>query len=201
MILLIDNYDSFTYNLVHYMGEVTNGEREIRVIRNDEITTGDIETLNPSHIVISPGPCSPNEAGISVEVARRFGGSRPILGVCLGHQAIAQAFGAVIVQATEIVHGKTSQVFHKDENIFAGLEHGFSATRYHSLVVEKSSLPECLTPLAWTETLDDPGGEIMALSHRDFPDTIGVQFHPESILTNLGKELLSRFLSLPTKDQ
>jgi anthranilate synthase component 2 len=182
---MIDNYDSFTYNLVQYLGEL--GE-EVSVFRNDEITLEQIEALHPSRIVISPGPCTPNEAGISVSLIRRFAGKLPILGVCLGHQSIGQAFGGKIVHAAQLMHGKTSDIRHKDAGVFHGLPNPLTATRYHSLVIEKKSLPACLEVTAWT---DD--GEIMGVRHRDLP-VEGVQFHPESILTEKGHELLANFL-------
>jgi len=185
MLLMIDNYDSFTYNLVQYLGEL--GE-EVSVFRNDEITLEQIEALHPSRIVISPGPCTPNEAGISVPLIRRFAGKLPILGVCLGHQSIGQAFGGKIVHAAQLMHGKTSDIRHKDAGVFHGLPNPLTATRYHSLVIEKKSLPACLEVTAWT---DD--GEIMGVRHRDLP-VEGVQFHPESILTEKGHELLANFL-------
>ena len=185
MLLMIDNYDSFTYNLVQYLGEL--GE-EVSVFRNDEITLEQIEALHPSRIVISPGPCTPNEAGISVPLIRRFAGKLPILGVCLGHQSIGQAFGGKIVHAARLMHGKTSDIRHKDAGVFHGLPNPLTATRYHSLVIEKKSLPACLEVTAWTED-----GEIMGVRHRDLP-VEGVQFHPESILTEKGHELLANFL-------
>jgi anthranilate synthase component 2 len=185
MLLMIDNYDSFTYNLVQYLGEL--GE-EVSVFRNDEITLEQIEALHPSRIVISPGPCTPNEAGISVPLIQRFAGKLPILGVCLGHQSIGQAFGGKIVHAGQLMHGKTSDIRHKDAGVFHGLPNPLTATRYHSLVIEKKSLPACLEVTAWT---DD--GEIMGVRHRDLP-VEGVQFHPESILTEKGHELLANFL-------
>lgn len=197
MILVIDNYDSFTYNLVQYLGEFAG---PIEVVRNDAITVQEIKKLNPSHIVLSPGPCTPNEAGCSLEVSRELSSHFPILGVCLGHQAIAQAFGADVVQAEEIIHGKTSRVEHNSSSIFAGVEQHFIATRYHSLVVDPDTIPDHLEILAWSTPSERPGGpqkrEIMALRHRDYPNTIGLQFHPESILTSVGKQLLSAFLSL-----
>ena len=196
MILVIDNYDSFTYNLVQYMGEVTGGDRCIEVVRNDKITCEEISARNPAHIVISPGPCTPKEAGISIEVAEHFAESTPILGVCLGHQAIAAAFGGEIVRARSAVHGKTSQILHRGESIFANLPNPFTATRYHSLVVRCDTIPPCLHPLAWSEETEELESELMAFRHRDYPRVIGVQFHPESILTNIGKELLLRFLSI-----
>jgi len=185
MLLMIDNYDSFTYNLVQYLGEL--GE-EVSVFRNDEITLEQIGALHPSRIVISPGPCTPNEAGISVPLIQRFAGKLPILGVCLGHQSIGQAFGGKIVHAGRLMHGKTSDIRHKDAGVFHGLPNPLTATRYHSLVIEKKSLPACLEVTAWT---DD--GEIMGVRHRDLP-VEGVQFHPESILTDKGHELLANFL-------
>jgi len=185
MLLMIDNYDSFTYNLVQYLGEL--GE-EVSVFRNDEITLEQIEALHPSRIVISPGPCTPNEAGISVPLIQRFAGKLPILGVCLGHQSIGQAFGGKIVHAGQLMHGKTSDIRHKYAGVFHGLPNPLTATRYHSLVIEKKSLPACLEVTAWT---DD--GEIMGVRHRDLP-VEGVQFHPESILTEKGHDLLANFL-------
>lgn len=185
MLLMIDNYDSFTYNLVQYLGEL--GE-EVSVFRNDEITLEQIEAMHPARIVISPGPCTPYEAGISVPLIKRFAGKLPILGVCLGHQSIGQAFGGKIVHAAQLMHGKTSGIRHKDAGVFRGLPNPLTATRYHSLVIEKKSLPACLDVTAWT---DD--GEIMGVRHRDLP-VEGVQFHPESILTEKGHELLANFL-------
>jgi anthranilate synthase/aminodeoxychorismate synthase-like glutamine amidotransferase len=188
MLLVIDNYDSFTYNLVQYLGEL--GEA-VRVVRNDEIAAADIATLAPAptHIVISPGPCTPNEAGISLEVVKTYAGRIPILGVCLGHQAIGQAFGGKVVRAARVMHGKTSKIFHDERGLFAGLPNPFEATRYHSLLVERQSLPDCLevTAKTWDE-------EIMALRHKTLP-VAGVQFHPESFLTTVGKDLLRNFLS------
>ena len=187
MLLMIDNYDSFTYNLVQYLGEL--GE-DIRVFRNDAVTLGEIEALAPERIVISPGPCTPKEAGISMEVVRHFGGRIPILGVCLGHQSIGAACGGVVIRAPYLMHGKTSMIHHDGRTIFKGLKNPFEATRYHSLVVERKSLPDCFEVSAWT---DD--GEIMGLRHRE--KTIeGVQFHPESILTLEGKNLLRNFIEL-----
>jgi len=187
MILMIDNYDSFTYNLVQYLGELG---ADLRVFRNDKITVDEIGALKPEKIVISPGPCTPNEAGVSVETIRTFSGSIPVLGVCLGHQSLGQAFGGVIIHAPKLLHGKTSQIYHDGRTIFSGLDDPFTATRYHSLVVERDSLPDCLEVSAWT---DD--GVIMGLRHREHP-TEGVQFHPESILTTEGKKLLKNFLAL-----
>ncbi len=192
MLLMIDNYDSFTYNLVQYFGELG---ADVRVYRNDQITLAEIEGLAPNHIVISPGPCTPNEAGISIDVIKRFSGETPVLGVCLGHESIGQAFGGRIVHANEIMHGKTSLIKHKGSDVFTGLENPFVATRYHSLVVEKDTLPDCLETTAWTETPDGEIDEIMGVRHRDYP-VIGVQFHPESILTRHGHDLLTNFLAL-----
>ena len=185
MLLMIDNYDSFTYNLVQYFGEL--GENVV-VYRNDEITLERIAELKPARIVLSPGPCTPNEAGVSVPLIQRFAGKIPILGVCLGHQSIGQAYGGHIVHAQQLMHGKTSQIHHRDEGVFKGLPEPFRATRYHSLVIERATLPECLEVTAWT---DD--GEIMGVRHRTLP-VEGVQFHPESILTEHGHQLLKNFL-------
>ncbi|OGI53903.1 MAG: anthranilate/aminodeoxychorismate synthase component II [Candidatus Muproteobacteria bacterium RIFCSPHIGHO2_02_FULL_60_13] len=185
MLLMIDNYDSFTYNLVQYLGEL--GE-DVRVYRNDQISVAEIEKLKPDHIVISPGPCTPNEAGVSVETIQKLGGKIPILGVCLGHQSIGQAYGGKIVRAKQLMHGKTSMIRHANQGVFAGLPNPFEATRYHSLVIERDSVPEVLEITAWT---DD--GEIMGVRHKTLP-VEGVQFHPESILTQHGHELLSNFL-------
>ncbi len=190
MLLMIDNYDSFTYNLVQYLGEL--GE-DVRVYRNDEITVQQIEELHPDHIVISPGPCTPNEAGISVEAIKTFAGRIPLLGVCLGHQSIGQAFGGRIVHARQVMHGKTSPVYHADTGIFTGLSNPYQATRYHSLVIEKESLPECLEITAWTQNEDGSMDEIMGVRHREL-DVQGVQFHPESILTDHGHDLLRNFI-------
>ncbi len=187
MILMIDNYDSFTYNLVQYLGEM--GE-ELRVYRNDRITVDEIEQMSPDRIVVSPGPCTPNEAGISVEAIRRFAGRIPILGVCLGHQSVGQAFGADIVRAKKLMHGKTSMIHHDGHGVFAGLPNPFEATRYHSLVIRRETIPECLQI---TAEADDR--EIMGVRHREF-DIEGVQFHPESILTVAGKELLANFVGM-----
>jgi anthranilate synthase component 2 len=191
MILMIDNYDSFTYNLVQYLGELG---AEVKVVRNDELSVDEVERLNPERIVISPGPCTPNEAGISLELIRRLAGRVPLLGVCLGHQSIGQAFGGRIVHAREIMHGKTSMVVHTNKGVFHGLPCPFEATRYHSLVIEKKSLPECLEITAWTETEDGTLDEIMGVRHRELP-VEGVQFHPESILTQHGHDLLRNFLN------
>ncbi|MEN2985431.1 MAG: aminodeoxychorismate/anthranilate synthase component II [Thermodesulfovibrionaceae bacterium] len=187
MILLIDNYDSFTYNLYQYLGEL--GQKVI-VFRNDQLSINQIEEINPDRIVISPGPCTPKEAGISVEVIKYFVGKIPILGVCLGHQAIGEAFGGKVIRSSEIVHGKTSLIYHDGKTIFTGLPNPFEATRYHSLVVDRDSLPECLTITAWTSN-----GIIMGIRHKEFK-VEGVQFHPESILTKVGKDLLRNFLKL-----
>lgn len=185
MILVIDNYDSFTYNLVQYLGEL--GE-EVKVFRNDEIDIAGIKTLAPDHILISPGPCTPNEAGVSLEVIEHFKGSIPIFGVCLGHQAIGQAFGGKVIRAERLMHGKTSPIHHLGTSVFEGLPIPFTATRYHSLLVEKESLPDCLEVTAWTEE-----GEIMGLRHKEYP-VEGVQFHPESIITDHGHQMLRNFL-------
>ncbi|MBI3916800.1 MAG: aminodeoxychorismate/anthranilate synthase component II [Betaproteobacteria bacterium] len=185
MLLMIDNYDSFTYNLVQYLGEL--GE-EVSVYRNDTITLADIASMKPARVVISPGPCTPSEAGISVPLIQRFAGEIPILGVCLGHQSIGQAFGGRIVHAKQVMHGKTSAIAHCGAGVFHGLPQPFQATRYHSLVIERTSLPDCLEVTAWT---DD--GEIMGVRHKTLP-VEGVQFHPESILTEHGHRLLKNFL-------
>lgn len=187
MLLVIDNYDSFTYNLVQYFGELG---ANVVVHRNDEITIEEIETLNPERIVVSPGPCTPTEAGISCAVIGHFGPRKPILGVCLGHQSIGQVYGGDVVRADRLMHGKTSPIHHKGENVFAGLSQPFEATRYHSLLVKRDTLPDSLNITAWTEE-----GEIMGLAHKEHP-VYGVQFHPESILTSEGKNLLKNFLSL-----
>ncbi len=191
MLLMIDNYDSFTYNLVQYFAELG---AEVVVRRNDQLELTDIETLAPEHIVISPGPCTPDKAGISLAVVERFAGRLPLLGVCLGHQCIGQAFGGHIVHAKRIMHGKTSAIHHGDDALFRGLPSPFEATRYHSLVVERASLPECLEVTAWTVDDGSERDEIMGLRHRKL-DITGVQFHPESILTTHGHALLGNFLS------
>ncbi|MDM5227896.1 aminodeoxychorismate/anthranilate synthase component II [Cytobacillus sp. NJ13] len=185
MIYMIDNYDSFTYNLVQYLGEL--GE-ELVIKRNDETSISEIGSLQPKFLMISPGPCSPNEAGISLEAIEAFAGKIPVFGVCLGHQSIAQVFGGDVVQAERLMHGKTSDIFHDGKTIFKGLPNPFPATRYHSLIVKKETLPDCLEVSAWTEE-----GEIMAIRHKELP-VEGVQFHPESILTTAGKELLQNFI-------
>ncbi|MDX1609698.1 MAG: aminodeoxychorismate/anthranilate synthase component II [Halofilum sp. (in: g-proteobacteria)] len=191
MLVMIDNYDSFTWNLVQYLGELGC---ETRVFRNDEIDVAGIEALEPDLFMISPGPCTPNEAGVSVEAVRALAGRVPILGVCLGHQAIGQAFGGDVVHAREIMHGKTSMIHHRDEGVLAGLPNPFEATRYHSLVVARDTLPGCLEITAWTERPDGEFDEIMGLRHRELP-VEGVQFHPESILTRNGHDLLRNFLN------
>jgi anthranilate synthase component 2 len=190
MLLMIDNYDSFTYNLVQYFGELG---ADVQVHRNDKITIAEIEALNPDKIVISPGPCTPNEAGISLDVIQHFAGKKPILGVCLGHQSIGQAFGGEIVHANEIMHGKTSPVFHKNSSVFKELNNPFKATRYHSLVINKATLPDCFEVTAWTQNEDGSIDEIMGVQHKTLPIE-GVQFHPESILTEQGHALLKNFL-------
>ena len=186
MLLVIDNYDSFTYNLVQYLGELGQA---VRVVRNDEIAAADIGAIAPTHIVISPGPCTPNEAGISLETIKLWGGKIPIFGVCLGHQSIGQAFGGKIVRAARVMHGKTSKIFHDEKGAFTGLPNPFEATRYHSLLIERASVPDCLevTAKTWDE-------EIMAVRHKTLP-VEGVQFHPESFLTTAGKDLLRNFLT------
>ena len=190
MLMMIDNYDSFTYNLVQYLGELG---ADVEVHRNDQISVPEVEKLTPERIVISPGPCTPNEAGISVETVQHFAGRLPILGVCLGHQSIGQAFGGHIVHAREIMHGKTSMIHHKGIGVFAGLPNPFQATRYHSLVIESETLPDCLELTAWTETPEGELDEIMGVRHRELAIE-GVQFHPESILTPQGHDLLANFL-------
>ncbi|MGH8052274.1 MAG: anthranilate synthase component II [Methylococcales bacterium] len=190
MLLMIDNYDSFTYNLVQYFGELG---QEVKVVRNDALSVADIAALKPTKIVISPGPCTPNEAGISLEVLDKLSGNIPILGVCLGHQSLGQAFGGNVIRAKTIMHGKTSLMHHEGKGVFAGLPSPFEATRYHSLVVEKDSLPDCLEITAWTENADGSFDEIMGLRHKTLP-VQGVQFHPESILTQHGHAMLKNFL-------
>ena len=193
MLLMIDNYDSFTFNLVQYLGEL--GE-EVRVARNDALSVADIRKLAPERIVISPGPGTPDEAGVTLALIEKLGGEIPILGVCLGHQSIGQAFGGRVIRAPQIMHGKTSPIHHNGKGVFAGLNNPFTATRYHSLVVEKSSLPTCLEVTAWTQNADGSIDEIMGLRHRALPIE-GVQFHPESILTEHGRDLLRNFLRAP----
>jgi len=192
MLLMIDNYDSFTYNLVQYFGELG---AEVEVVRNDQIDIQAIEKMNPDHLVISPGPCTPNEAGISVPAILHFAGKLPILGVCLGHQSIGQAFGGKIVHASQVMHGKTSMIHHKDVGVFKGLNNPFEATRYHSLVIEKASLPDCLEVTAWTKQENGEMDEIMGVRHKQFVIE-GVQFHPESILTEHGHDMLRNFLDM-----
>lgn len=193
MILMIDNYDSFTYNLVQYLGELG---AKVRIARNDAVTIDDIVAMKPEGIVISPGPCTPNEAGISVPVVQALGSTIPILGVCLGHQSIGQAYGARVVRAKRIMHGKTSMIYHRSQGVFAGLPQPFEATRYHSLVVENNDIPEALSVMAWTDYEGDH--EIMGIRHRQYP-VQGVQFHPESILTRCGHDLLRNFLQSISK--
>ncbi|HEY5601947.1 MAG TPA: aminodeoxychorismate/anthranilate synthase component II [Gammaproteobacteria bacterium] len=190
MLLMIDNYDSFTYNLVQYFGEL---RADVQVYRNDKITVAEIEKLKPSHLVISPGPCTPNEAGISLQAIKYFAGKIPVLGVCLGHQAIGQAFGGKIVHANAIMHGKTSMIHHKGEGVFKGIASPLEATRYHSLVIEKQSIPDCLAITAWTENGKGQLDEIMGVRHKTL-EVEGVQFHPESILTQHGHAMLKNFL-------
>lgn len=191
MILMIDNYDSFTYNLVQYFGELG---ADIKVVRNDEITVAEIAVLAPEKIVISPGPCTPTEAGISVETIKTFAGKIPLLGVCLGHQSIGQAFGGKVIRAPYVMHGKTSPVYHSNLGVFKGLSNPFQATRYHSLVIEKESLPDCLEITAWTQNDDGSMAEIMGVKHKTLA-VEGVQFHPESILTEHGHDMLRNFLT------
>ena len=195
MLLMIDNYDSFTYNLVQYLGELG---ADVRVFRNDALTLQDIERLAPERIVISPGPCTPDQAGISLAVVERFAGRLPLLGVCLGHQAIGQALGGRVVHARQVMHGKTSEVHHAGAGVFRGLPNPLVATRYHSLVLERESLPDCLEVTAWTETRSGETDEIMGVRHRSL-DVEGVQFHPESILTAEGHALLRNFLDRPAR--
>jgi anthranilate synthase/aminodeoxychorismate synthase-like glutamine amidotransferase len=187
MLLVIDNYDSFTYNLVQYFGELGV---EMKVIRNDDASVEEIRAMKPSRICVSPGPCTPNEAGVSMDVIREFGEEMPILGVCLGHQSIGQVYGGDVVRADRLMHGKTSPIHHNGHGVFAGLPSPFEATRYHSLIVKRETLPDCLEITAWTDE-----GEIMGLRHKELP-VHGVQFHPESILTEHGKKMLGNFLGL-----
>ncbi len=189
-IVMIDNYDSFTYNLVQYLGELG---ANVAVVRNDQVTVDDIAALNPDKIVISPGPCTPKEAGVSVDAILKFAGQFPILGVCLGHQSIGHAFGGNIIHAKSIMHGKTSPVYHQNEGVFKGLSNPFTATRYHSLVIEQGTLPDCLEITAWTQDEQGNIDEIMGVRHKTL-DIEGVQFHPESILTEHGHDLLRNFL-------
>jgi anthranilate synthase component 2 len=195
MLLMIDNYDSFTFNLVQYLGELG---QEVKVVRNDALDVAGIRALHPARIMISPGPGTPDDAGVSLDVLRELAGEIPVFGVCLGHQAIGQVFGGKVVRARQIMHGKTSPVHHRGQGVFAGLPDPFDATRYHSLVVEKASVPDCLEVTAWTENADGSMDEIMGLRHRTLA-VEGVQFHPESILTEHGYNLLRNFLGLPLK--
>jgi anthranilate synthase component 2 len=194
MLLMIDNYDSFTYNIVQYLGEL---KADVKVVRNDEITIADIEALAPEKIVVSPGPCSPNEAGISMAAIEAFAGRIPILGVCLGHQAIGQVFGGDVVRARAVMHGKVSKIHHNGTSVFRGLPTPFEATRYHSLVIARNTLPDCLEITAWTETEDGAMDEIMGVRHKTLA-VEGVQFHPESILTEHGHAMLRNFLERPS---
>ncbi len=189
-VVMVDNYDSFTYNLVQYFGELG---AEVIVVRNDQVSVADIAALNPDKIVISPGPCTPKEAGVSVETILHFAGKIPLLGVCLGHQSIGYAFGGNVIHAKQIMHGKTSSVYHADLGVFKGVNNPFTATRYHSLVIEQSSLPDCLEITAWTQNERGEIDEIMGVRHKTL-DIEGVQFHPESILTEHGHDLLRNFL-------
>ncbi len=190
MLLIIDNYDSFTYNLYQYFCELG---AEVKVVRNDEVTLQEIEAMNPTHLVISPGPCTPNEAGISIAAIEHFAGKLPIFGVCLGHQAIAQAFGGKVIRARQVMHGKTSPITHTNQSVFSGLNNPLTVTRYHSLVVEKESLPECFEVTAWTQNSDGSFDEIMGYQHKTLPID-AVQFHPESIKTEQGHQILANFL-------
>lgn len=196
MIMMIDNYDSFTYNLVQYLGELG---AEVETVRNDAITTAQIRELAPQGIVISPGPCTPDDAGISLAVVKELGGMFPILGVCLGHQCIGQVFGGKVVRADKVMHGKTSLMHHRGDGVFAELPQPFEATRYHSLVLQKDLVPACLEVTAWTEQVDGEVEEIMGIRHKDLPIE-GVQFHPESILTRCGHDLLQNFINTTLKD-
>lgn len=190
MLLMIDNYDSFTYNIVQYLGEL---KADVKVVRNDEVSVDDIRAMQPERIVVSPGPCTPNEAGISMEAIQAFAGELPILGICLGHQSLGQVFGGKVVRARQVMHGKTSPIYHADKGVFSGLKNPLIATRYHSLVVEKDSLPDCLEITAWTQTEAGAVDEIMGLRHKTL-DVEGVQFHPESILSEEGHAMLANFL-------
>lgn len=190
MILMVDNYDSFTYNVVQYLAEL---DADVHVYRNDQITIAEIEQLAPEKIVISPGPCTPNEAGISVEAIKHFAGKIPILGICLGHQSIGQAFGGEIIRAKQVMHGKTSMIHHNNSGVFANLSNPYEATRYHSLVINQETLPDCFEVTAWTQNDDGSIDEIMGVRHKELA-VEGVQFHPESILTQHGHDLLNNFL-------
>jgi anthranilate synthase component 2 len=192
MLLMVDNYDSFTYNVVQYFGEL---KADVKVVRNDEVTVADIEAEDPAYVVISPGPCTPDKAGISLDAVEYFSGKRPVLGICLGHQSIGQAFGGQIVRASKVMHGKVSPVYHNNTGVFTGLPSPFNATRYHSLVIDKNTLPACLEITAWTQNADGSIDEIMGVKHRELA-VEGVQFHPESILTDHGHQLLDNFLQL-----
>jgi anthranilate synthase component 2 len=192
MLLMIDNYDSFTYNVVQYLGEL---KADVQVYRNDEITIEQIKALNPERIVVSPGPCTPNEAGVSMEVIKTFAGKLPILGICLGHQSIGQIFGGDVVRARQVMHGKVSAMYHNNKGVFKDLKNPFDATRYHSLVIDKNTLPACLEITAWTELEDGSVDEIMGVRHKEFAIE-GVQFHPESILSEHGHDLLANFLAV-----
>jgi anthranilate synthase component II len=196
MLVMIDNYDSFTYNIVQYLTELN---ADVRVFRNDEITVEQLAELKPERLVISPGPCTPNEAGVSMRAIEYFAGKIPVLGVCLGHQSIGQVFGGKVVRAREVMHGKTSPIYHNQQGVFKGLPNPFNATRYHSLVVEKQSLPDCLEITAWTQKQDGSMDEIMGLRHKTLA-VEGVQFHPESILSEYGHELLQHFLTQESGD-
>ncbi len=190
MLVMIDNYDSFTYNIVQYLGELGS---DVKVFRNDQITVQEIQALEPEKLMVSPGPCTPNEAGISMAAIEHFAGKIPVMGICLGHQSIGQVYGSNIIRAKQVMHGKTSRMHHHDAGVFAGLPQAYEATRYHSLVIEKDSLPDCLEITAWTENEDGSFEEIMGVRHKTL-DVEGVQFHPESIMTEYGHELLANFL-------
>lgn len=192
---MVDNYDSFTFNLVHYLEQL---DAEVIVKRNDQISIAEIKQLAPSHIVLSPGPCDPNKAGLSLEIVKQFKGETPILGVCLGHQAIAQSFGAKIIKAEKIVHGKTSKIYHSNQGIFNQLPQGFKATRYHSLIIDENTLPECFEITSWTEKEDGSLDNIMGIKHKEFAIE-GVQFHPESVLSEFGMDMLERFINCKNK--
>ncbi|MFT6389002.1 MAG: anthranilate synthase component 2 [Cellvibrionaceae bacterium] len=190
MLLMIDNYDSFTYNVVQYFGEL---KADVKVVRNDKTSIDEIEKMAPKYVVISPGPCTPNEAGISLAVIKHFAGKLPLLGVCLGHQSIAQAFGGKIIRAKKVMHGKISPIYHSNKSVFIDLPSPFQATRYNSLVIDQASLPDCLEVTAWTQNKDGSIDEIMGIQHKELP-VEGVQFHPESILTEHGHQLFNNFL-------
>ncbi len=192
MLLMVDNYDSFTYNVVQYFGEL---KADVKVVRNDEVTVADIEAEDPAYVVISPGPCTPDKAGISLDAVEYFSGKRPVFGICLGHQSIGQAFGGQIVRASKVMHGKVSPVYHNNTGVFTGLPSPFNATRYHSLVIDKNTLPACLEITAWTQNADGSIDEIMGVKHRELA-VEGVQFHPESILTQHGHDLFANFLKM-----